>query len=155
MINLKNLLTKPLQLIPKWTIIAIVILALIGFGDATYITVKHFQGIIPPCSIEGCEVVLTSSYSEILGIPVSLFGMIFYFTILLSLFIYFDSKKEIFLKIPLVISTVGFVGSLYFISIMAFVLKAFCQYCAVSAFSSISIFIVSVYIFYKNYAKSE
>jgi large subunit ribosomal protein L2 len=33
MINLKNLLTKPLQLIPKWTIIAIVILALIGFGD--------------------------------------------------------------------------------------------------------------------------
>jgi uncharacterized membrane protein len=130
-------------------------LALIGFGDATYITVKHFQGIIPPCSIEGCEVVLTSSYSEILGIPVSLFGMIFYFTILLSLFIYFDSKKEIFLKIPLVISVVGFVGSLYFISIMAFVLKAFCQYCAVSAFSSISIFIVSVYIFYKNYAKSE
>lgn len=153
--NLKNLLTKPIQIIPKWTIIAIVVLALIGFGDATYITVKHYQGIIPPCSIEGCETVLTSKYSEILGIPVSLFGAIYYFVIILSLFIYFDTEKDIFLKIPLVISIAGFFGSLYFVSIMAFVLKAFCQYCAISAFSSISIFIISVFIFIKNHAKSE
>lgn len=153
--NLKNLLTKPIQIIPKWLVIAIVILALIGFGDATYITVKHYQGIIPPCSIEGCETVLTSKYSEIFGIPVSLFGAIYYFTIILSLFIYFDTKKDIFLKIPMIISIAGFFGSLYFVSIMAFVLKAFCQYCAISAFSSISIFILSGYVFYKNYAKSE
>ena len=153
--NLKNLLTKPIQIIPKWLVIAIVILALIGFGDATYITVKHYQGIIPPCSIEGCETVLTSKYSEIFGIPVSLFGAIYYFIVILSLFIYFDTKKDIFLKIPMILSIAGFFGSLYFVSIMAFVLKAFCQYCAISAFSSISIFVLFGYVFYKNYAKSE
>lgn len=150
-----TLVTQPLQTqqIPKWIPIVILLLALIGFADATYLTVKHFQGVIPPCSIGGCENVLSSVYSEVAGIPVSLFGVIFYFLIALSLVVYFDSKKEIFLKIPIILSIGGFVGSLYFIFIMALVLKAFCLYCAISATTSICIFGFSSFMVYKNYER--
>ncbi|MDO8430731.1 MAG: vitamin K epoxide reductase family protein [Candidatus Taylorbacteria bacterium] len=126
------------------------ILALIGFADAIYITVEHFSGVIPPCAIGGCETVLTSKYSEILGIPVSLLGAIYYFIISLSLFIYFDTKKDIFLKFPLVFSVCGLLASIYFVSLMIFVLKALCLYCALSATTSISIFAISAYT-YKKY----
>lgn len=151
--NLKNLFTQPLQLIPSWLPIAALIASLGGFADATYITVKHFQGVIPPCSIGGCETVLASAYSQIFGLPVSLLGAIYYFIIILSLFIYLDSKKEIFLRIPLMLSIVGFIFSLYFVSLMIFVIKAFCLYCAVSALTSTIVFVLAVYIRYKNYGR--
>jgi uncharacterized membrane protein len=153
--NLKNLSTKLLHLqqIPKWVPIAILVIAIVGFADATYVTVEHFKNVIPPCTTGGCETVLTSAYSKILGIPVSLLGSIYYFVIILSLFVYFDTKKTIFLKIPVAISILGLLASIYFMTIMAFVLKAFCQYCVLSALSSISIFGISAYLVHKNYEK--
>lgn len=153
--NLKNLSTKLLHLqqIPKWVPVAILVMALIGFADATYVSIEHFNNVIPPCTTGGCETVLTSSYSVIYGIPVSLLGSIYYFIIALMMFVYFDTKKLIFLKIPVVMSVLGLIASIYFISIMTFVLKAFCQYCALSALSSISIFGISAYLVCKNYEK--
>ncbi len=148
---------QPLQLqrISKWIPVVILLLALVGFSDATFLTVKHYQGIIPPCSINGCETVLTSKYSTMFGIPDPLFGSIFYFIVIVSLVAYFDSKKEFFLKFAFGFSVFGFLFSLYFISIMTFVIHALCEYCALSAFSSISIFALSAYALYKNYATSE
>lgn len=155
--NLKNFLKTPLQLqkIPKWIPIAIILIALVGFSDATYVTVKHFQGVIPPCAIGGCESVLTSSYSKILGIPVSLLGAIYYFIIILSIFLHLDTKKEIFLKIPILMSVVGLIFSIYFMTVMVFVLKAICPYCIVSAITSTTIFIISAFAVCKNYKTNE
>jgi uncharacterized membrane protein len=134
-----------LNLIPKWIPITILLLALIGFGDATYLVIEHFLNKIPPCSIGGCETVLSSSYSKVFGIPISLFGAIYYFAIITMIFAYFDTKKEILLRIPLFVSAIGLLCSIWLISIMAFVIKAFCPYCLVSAISSLIIFAVSCY----------
>ena len=159
MMNLKNLLTKrlsyllkPLQLekIPKWIPIVLLVLAFIGFADATFLAAEHYRGVIPPCSIGGCETVLNSKYAAIFGVPVSLLGALYYLTIAVLLFIYFDTKKEVFLKIPLHISITGFIFSLYFMTVMFFVLKAFCPYCVVSALTSLSIFGFSAFGIYKN-----
>jgi uncharacterized membrane protein len=161
MMNLKNLLTKPLQLqqIPKVVPITISVLSLIGFAIATYLTVEHFQGVIPPCSISGCETVLSSSYSEIFGIPVSLFGSLYYFTILVSLLIYFDVKntliKDYCLKLVMVLSAVGLIASIIFISIMLFVLHAICVYCLASDIISIIIFILASHILYLGLIKTN
>ncbi len=129
--------------IPKWIPILILIIAIIGFADATYLTVKHYQNVIPPCTIGGCETVLTSQYSQVIGIPVSLVGAVYYLILGIFLVIFLDTKKEIFLRIPLLFSIVGALASLGFISLMIFVIKAFCPYCAVSAFTSLSIFALS------------
>lgn len=153
--NLKNLLKKPinLQLIPSWVPILILVVALIGFGDATFLTIKHYQNVIPPCTIGGCESVLNSQYAEVLGIPVALFGAIYYLLISLSIFIYLDTKKEIYLRIPLMISFIGLISSIWFTYLQIFVIKAFCPYCAVSALTSFTIFGFAVYLF--NKSKSE
>lgn len=138
-----------LNLVPKWVPIFLLIVALIGFADATYLTVEHYLNTIPPCTIGGCETVLTSSYAEIAGIPVSLGGSIYYFFIVLMLFMYMDSKKEIFLRLPLLASVVGFISSLWFMIVMVFVVKAFCPYCVVSALTSTTIFAISIYTLIK------
>ena len=51
-------------------VVFLFIVALIGFADASYLTVEHYRNVIPPCTTSGCETVLTSSYSTILhGFP--------------------------------------------------------------------------------------
>ncbi len=146
-----KLLTQQLNLslIPRWVPVVLLILALIGFADATYLTVEHYSNTIPPCSIGGCETVLTSSYSQIAGIPVSLLGSIYYFVIVLMLFMYFDSKKETLLRIPMILSVLGLLSSVWFMIIMIFFIKAICPYCIVSALTSTIIFLISLYSFLK------
>lgn len=148
--TLKSLLTTPLQLqrIPKWIPIAVLAIALIGFADATYLTVQHYQNKIPPCTIGGCESVLTSQYAQILGMPVSLLGALYYLIIIISLFIYLDTKKELFLRAPMMLSVLGALASLGFMYVMIFVIKAFCPYCVVSAFTSLAIFGFSLWSLY-------
>lgn len=153
--NLKNLLTKPLQQVNGKVAFVMFILALVGFADASYLTFEHYSNAIPPCTIGGCETVLTSAYSVVAGVPVALFGSVFYFIVLICLFLYYDSKKDIFLKIPMLLSCFAFLGSVYFVSIMAFVLKAFCLYCFISALTSTSIFLCSLYLAYKNYGTDK
>lgn len=145
--NLKTLLTKPLQkeLIPKWIIITLLIVALIGFVDATYLTIEHFLNSIPPCTTDGCEKVLTSSYSEIIGIPVALLGAIYYLAILVLLIAYFDAKREVLLRSAILLTPLGFLASIYFFILQASVINAFCQYCLVSAATSTILFVFSMY----------
>ncbi len=150
MSNLKNFLIQPLQQIPKWIPIVILILALVGFADATYLTVKHYQNVIPPCAIGSCESVLTSKYSEILGVPVSVLGIVDYLVLLVLIFLYFDLKREVFLRTTLFLSTFGFLASLWFTYLQAFVIRAFCQYCLISAMTSFGIFGISLYAIYKS-----
>src|SRR4051812_8879211 len=102
MTNLKHLLTRPLNSLPTGLVLALVIVALLGFADAAYLTVEHYQNIIPPCSITGgCEKVLTSPYSTVLGIPVSLVGSIYYLLVLVGLAAYLEGKYERILRYAL------------------------------------------------------
>lgn len=145
--NLKNLLKIQLNLqsIPKYIIYIIIACAIIGFSDATFLTVKHFQNVIPPCTTDGCETVLNSEYSEILGVPVALLGAIYYFAILLLMFIHLDTKQEKYLRYVMMMSVLGFLFALWFTFLQLFIIKAICPYCVLSATMSTIIFIVSMY----------
>ncbi|MBI2632888.1 MAG: vitamin K epoxide reductase family protein [Parcubacteria group bacterium] len=117
--------------------------SIIGFADAAYLTLAHYRGATPVCSIiNGCEKVLTSSYSTIFGIPVALFGVIIYAIIFIAtLFYYGTGKKQFFIIYALSVS-IAFLASLYFLSIQFFVLSAFCFYCLIFAAASIILFIL-------------
>ena len=143
-----------LSLIPNWLPTAIFVLALIGFSDAVYLTVEHYARVIPPCTIGGCESVLTSRYSNFFGTPVSLFGSLYYLLIMVFSILYFDTKKEIFLRIPFLASVIGFICSVWFMFTMIFIIKAFCPYCTVSAATSIIIFALSYYFVWKSLRSS-
>lgn len=148
--NLKRLLKTQLPQLPKWIPIALFVVALIGFGDATFLTVEHYRNSIPPCAIGGCETVLTSVYSETLGVPHSLVGAIYYFIVAVLIFLFLDSEKEKFLRLALILTPIGLLASVFFVSIMLFVLKAFCLYCSVSALTSTLLFVGAIVIFKRS-----
>jgi uncharacterized membrane protein len=136
--------------IPAWIPVVVLLVALAGFADAVYLTVEHYSNVIPPCNIGGCETVLTSQYSQIIGIPVSLIGSVYYLFVSVFLLLYLDTRREIYLRIPFIMSILGLVASLWFVSLMIFVIKAFCPYCAVSATTSIIIFVLAYYSLLKS-----
>lgn len=152
--NLKNLSTISLSKIPNSLAIVILVVALLGFADASYLTIEHFQGVIPPCTTSGCETVLTSSYSAIFGIPVSLLGALYYFLIAVGMVTYLDSKNTKLLKWVLFATVLGLLCSVWFVILQLFIVKAICQYCMISAGTSALLFILACFTM-KKYSKGR
>lgn len=126
--------------------IIFIVLAVIGLVDAGYLTIKHYANTIPPCTLQGCETVITSQYNEIYGIPVALFGVIYYLDILTFGFLYLKTRRKEMMQIAAIMTLAGLIASMYFVYLQLFVIKAICQYCMLSAGTSTILFIVGIYV---------
>lgn len=132
----------------------IIALALIGFGDALFLTVKHYQGGPIPCSIlNGCDTVTTSIYSEIFSIPISLLGVFFYLAVIILAGLCLDSKKRGPVKWLFGLAAAAFIVSIVLVYLQVFVIEALCLYCLISAALATLIFIFS-FSLWKNLWKS-
>ena len=111
----------------------LIVLALIGLADATFLTVAHLTGDDTVCgSLAGCSVVLGSQYAAIHGIPTASFGALAYFSVFsLSFLVLFGYGWARKLILPLV--SLMLLASLYLLYLQAFVLRAFCPFCLLSA----------------------
>lgn len=148
--NLKQLLTRPLQALPNKLAIFILVVAFLGFADATYLTIEHYRNVVPPCSItEGCEDVLTSEYSTVAGVPVSLAGSVYYLLILVGVFTFLESKNTKLLKWSLLLTIPGMLASLWFVFLQVFVINSYCLYCLISALLTTILFVTALRIFQK------
>jgi len=127
----------------------IIILSLAGFGISLYLAITHYLGIAVPCSItQGCEAVLSSKYSSLLGLPLSVWGGVFFTGVIgSSLLANHYLKWQKLLKVLL---GIGAVASLIFLSIQFFVLRQVCQYCATVDVLTVIIFLWDLNIEYKN-----
>jgi uncharacterized membrane protein len=121
-----------------------VLLSLVGLADSVYLTVNHYTGAPVPCDlVSGCEKVLSSDYSVISGIPISAMGAISYLLAFsLATFAFNQNRLAWRLFSLLALVMAGF--SLWLIYLQAFVLGAFCQFCLVSAGSSILLFLTAL-----------
>ncbi len=129
--------------VAKLPVLAAVI-ALFGLGDAIYLTIHHLTGEQVPCSIvAGCEMVLTSSYAQIGGIPLAIFGAAAYFAAFsLAILAIFGNPKAWFLfGVQVVLMSVFTLWLLY---LQAFVIGAFCQFCLISAAITLTLLIIAV-----------
>jgi uncharacterized membrane protein len=68
---------------PRWLSPVTTVLALIGIGLSTYLTIEHFRGAhhLAGCTVGGiidCGAVTTSAESRILGVPVALLGLTYF-----------------------------------------------------------------------------
>ena len=109
---------------------AALVLVLLGIAVAAYLTYVHYAGIEPACSTGGCEVVQTSEWSDIYGMPVALLGLIGYLSILGSLLV-LRGDAQLFVSAAL--SLVGFLYSGYLTYQELFTIRAICQWCVASA----------------------
>lgn len=120
------------------------LVAIAGMIDAIYLTVKHYTGEKVPCSVTGgCETVLSSEYSEIGGIPLALFGVLAYFTVfsLATLAAFGDDRMWKILSVVVALMTVF---SLWLLYLQAFVIGAFCQFCLLSAGTTLTLFLLVI-----------
>lgn len=118
------------------------LLSLVGLADALYLTVQHVSGQSVPCSVtDGCEEVLTSTYAVVAGIPLAAVGAAAYFSVfsLATLAIFGYRSAGILLR-PLV--AVMVLVSLWLFYLQAVVIRAFCQFCLLSAAITIALTIV-------------
>jgi uncharacterized membrane protein len=124
----------------KFAVVAVV-LSLAGIADAVYLTVHHYTGEQVPCGVTGgCEMVLSSAYATVYGIPLAFFGAIAYFTAfslsLLTAFGNFKLWNFFGLQVTLMACF-----SAWLVYVQAYEIQEFCQYCLVSAGICFSLFI--------------
>lgn len=131
----------------KFRFAAIALLTFIGMVDALFLSIKRNAGPIPCHITHGCTDVLTSKYSEIAGIPLSWFGLAFYFTVfsLVIIKLFEDSNNPVKQLSGLIFYLAGaaLIVSAFLVGIQAFILKAFCEYCLLSAGLALTIFLLA------------
>ncbi len=129
---------------PKLPIAAAVV-ALAGLADSVYLTVKHIAAEPVPCSIiSGCETVLTSTYAEIAGIPLAAFGAAAYFAAFALALLAAFGNRSAWLGFGLLsVAMAGFTAWLLYLQ--AFVIEAFCQFCLLSALTSVTMLIIALF----------
>lgn len=144
---LKVLLNNQSAVISNLVIIFFAVVSLVGLADTVFVTINHYKGVIPPCTLlNGCETVLTSKYSEVFGVPIALIGALFYLTVFLSALAYLKTKNNKIIIVFLVLTALAILMSLFFIYLQFFVIKAVCEYCLTSAAASTILFATSVFM---------
>lgn len=138
----------------KFTRIIVVlmfIISIIGFIDATYLTVSHYNGNELVCgSSGGCNIVTSSKYSVIFGIPVAGFGALYYLTMATLTFAWLQRKHKTLKQIISYLPITGFVMSVWFVYLQLVVIEAICFYCMGSALSSTLLFIGGMLLLFKK-----
>lgn len=114
-------------------------LCIIGLLVSVTLAIEHYKAVagiddglcLAENSVEGCGSVLESNYGTLFGVPVGIWGALYFLALILLLFL---GAQELLgfklIKISLsVLTGLGVVGSVAFVMIMAFVLKSVCFNC--------------------------
>jgi uncharacterized membrane protein len=131
----------------KWLYRISVALAVLGLLVSIYMTVYKLTSNDSMCLGSGdCSTVNASSYSEVNGIPVAVFGVIGYAAILTVLYL---EKRNRFFKqngtlLIFGMALTGFLFTLWLIYVEFAILKALCPFCVTSQTAMTLIFIIAV-----------
>jgi uncharacterized membrane protein len=116
-------------------VIAILVIAILGLLDASYLTYEHYAGLKGLLCVGGhggsssCQTVQSSSWSKVAGIPVAVLGLIGYVVLLGSLLI----RGELGRAIGFGTALIGFGFSAYLTYREAYSIHAYCEWCLASA----------------------
>lgn len=128
-------------------LLLIYIFTAIGLLDTIYLVYCKVKNKAVLCLFfpdEWCKKVQTSKYSKTLGIPNSIAGFFIYLGILVTTLLY--QYSYIPFTPAQTIICIGFAFSMYFLFIQAFVLRAFCTWCVVSAINFVVMFTAMFYV---------
>lgn len=123
----------------------IVILSVFGLAVSLYLAVSHYLGIAVPCDItKGCEAVLNSKYSSLFGLPLSVWGVAYFSSLIPAALL--ANHYQIWRKILTLALGVGSLMAVVFLGIQFFVIKKVCQYCLTCDLLTIVLFLLDLNI---------
>lgn len=121
----------------------LIFFSLVGVCISAYLAYIYIFSLPLPCGSTGCDTVRSSKYAKILSVPVPVYGIAFYLSItLVSIGGLINIQKA--KKVILLLSSIGFLMSVYFTFLEIFVIKAICNWCVVSAIVATIIFVLSL-----------
>ena len=124
-------------------------LTVIGISDAMYVAYGSYSGTQLWCPIlDGCNTVVNSPYSRVLGMPMSYFGFIYYLFMfgLAARLAYEPASKSLRFRVVLY-AALGAVSSAYFIYLQLGLIQAICSYCIISAIISFLLLFAALWHF--------
>lgn len=131
------------KLVSKLQILAAIV-ALLGVADSVYLTIHHYTGEKVPCSlVSGCEMVLSSQYAEMYGIPTAAFGAAAYFLAFSLAILAFYGNRTMWMFFGALVSVMA-IFTVYLVYLQAFVIGAFCQFCLISAATTTILLIIFI-----------
>jgi uncharacterized membrane protein len=115
--------------------------ATLGFLISLYLTLYHYIGIPLACSTSGglidCASVLNSPYAYILGIPMAVFGMIFFAVFLILLYI--NNKDSI-----LIWNLIG-IGTVVYLLDIEHIVGHICIWCTAVHVLVLALLVLTIY----------
>jgi|SRR5262245_13117753 len=134
---------------------AAILISLIGLGDAIYLTVHHLTGRSVRCAIStGCDTVLASPYAAFAGIPIAALGVLAYFAAfsLATLAAYGYHRARVWLAL---VVGLMLVSTLWLLYLQAIILRAYCDYCLLSASMTLGLTLVVVLGWYEERLRNK
>ena len=120
------------------------ILTLAGIGVAGYLTYVHYNQGALVCGIGNCEIVQSSTYAKMFGIPIALFGLAMYLAVL-ALLLVRRARPHLADSATMAIFAVLMAGAIYaayLTYLEIWVIEAICQWCVVSAIITVLLLLV-------------
>lgn len=115
----------------------LLVLAFLGIADAWYLALSAFEGAALVCDVgaalDGCNIVAQSPYSHLFGIPVALYGVIFYCVLFVLVAVLFVRTHHPLYQAVAALGVLGLAASIVFLLIQFVLIKAVCIYCIASA----------------------
>ena len=115
-------------------------LALAGAAVAGYLTWVRYSGATIACTTGGCETVQSSSYSEIVGVPVALLGLLGYLAIAASAL----RETELFRVAGAAVALAAAGFGAYLLVVQIAVIGAVCDWCLTSDAIAAALAVVTV-----------
>jgi uncharacterized membrane protein len=121
----------------RWRPVAATLVSLLGLAVATYLTYSHYAdptatALVCPLhsSTIDCAAVLTSGYSKILGLPVALYGAVFFlFMTAMNLPFMWHSPSLLVARLRLAAVVAGMAMVLYLVSVELLEVHKICIWC--------------------------
>ncbi len=130
-------------------VIFILFLAFGGLADSAYLAQHETASNPLICNIQnlsGCNIVAQSPYSQIFGIPIAEYGILFYVIIFVIAALELVLFDRLLRRVLQFFAIGGTIASLYFTFLQIYVIQAFCIYCLSSAVITLFIFILASFI---------
>lgn len=129
----------------SWLVAGLLALALAGVAVAAYLAWENSQGRSGVCTIaHGCSKVQQSRYGKMMGIPVSVPGLVLYTLLAVAAAAWLADLRglrPVILVLAFYGALGGFLFSAYLTYLEAFVIDAWCIYCIASALIMTALFL--------------